>query len=588
MSVRGKLSRGCQMCRVRRIKCDETRPICIQCIKSSRACPGYKDEFDVLLRDQTETTRQKVQRGGKKASRRLERQRDDQRLNSSSCAQHGPTGVVAVQQPLEELATCHFISNYILLPHHGKFIGFMEFVVPLLKTGKAPSHYRHAFEACALASLNNGVGNRNHFEQLAIGKYTKALSATSAAIKDPEVAKEDATLATVLLLALFENITGKAVGRLAWGSHVDGAMQLVKLRGREQLQTQLGFDMFITVRMQMIIHSLSSSKPPSMGAAWWIEDACKDSYAAQSETLCIKTGELRSEVARLMPIERDDSSIELVSQMIRRCQALDDKCTRWCQNPPEHFQYESIASTNEITHGQYSEAEVYPGRIDIYNDLRASMIWNSLRCARIVLHSLTLRCMAWMHAPADYRSIAEYSNAASSTMDIARDIMASVPYQLGWFNRQRTLDGPPNLSSFGCGEDDSLKGLSGYFMSWPLAFIYSLDYLADSERTWVRGRLQYIGSQLGVRYSLLLTKMNVRFPSMLIFADRLAAKKSSSTPYDFLKIFSTKKSSQVLAGDVGPQTPQYRTKHEGTSVSVLDEQRAETWLEAQYIATTPI
>jgi hypothetical protein len=49
--------------------------------------------------------------------------------------------------------------------------------------------------------------------------------------------------------------------------------------------------------------------------------------------------------------------------------------------------------------------------------------------------------------------------------------------------------------------------LSGYFMTWPLAFIHSLDYLTDSQRTWVRGRLQYIASQLGVRYALLLTQV---------------------------------------------------------------------------------
>lgn len=128
----------------------------------------------------------------------------------------------------------------------------MEFVVPLLNADTVPQHYKYAFEACALASLNNGVGNGNHFEKQALGKYTKALSTTFAALRDPEVAKEDATLAAVLLLGLFENITAKTMGMLAWGSHIEGAIQLAKARGRKQLQTKVGLNMFIAVRTQMV------------------------------------------------------------------------------------------------------------------------------------------------------------------------------------------------------------------------------------------------------------------------------------------------------------------------------------------------
>lgn len=128
----------------------------------------------------------------------------------------------------------------------------MEFIVPLLKAERVPSHFKYAFEACALASLNNGVGNRHHFEKEALGTYTKALSATFTAVRDPEVAKEDTTLGSVLLLGLFENITGKAMAMLAWASHVEGAIYLAKLRGREQLCTDIGLNMFIKTRLQMV------------------------------------------------------------------------------------------------------------------------------------------------------------------------------------------------------------------------------------------------------------------------------------------------------------------------------------------------
>lgn len=144
----------------------------------------------------------------------------------------------------------------------------MEFIVPLLTVENVPTHYKYAFEACALASLNNRVGNRNHFEKQALGKYTKALSTIFAALRDQEAMKEDATLATVLLLGLFENITAKTMGILAWGSHIEGAIHLVRARGSKQFQTKVGRDMFIAVRTQMVslsplnlIYILSERQP---------------------------------------------------------------------------------------------------------------------------------------------------------------------------------------------------------------------------------------------------------------------------------------------------------------------------------------
>ncbi|PUU75460.1 hypothetical protein B9Z19DRAFT_926392, partial [Tuber borchii] len=34
-------SKGCNTCRKRKIRCDQKRPECGNCIKSNRACAGY-------------------------------------------------------------------------------------------------------------------------------------------------------------------------------------------------------------------------------------------------------------------------------------------------------------------------------------------------------------------------------------------------------------------------------------------------------------------------------------------------------------------------------------------------------------------
>lgn len=154
--------------------------------------------------------------------------------------------------PVREQASCHFISNYVLIPRQGCTRGYMEYILPLLNSeGDAP-HFRQAFDACAYASLGNRVGPGNDLESKALGAYTKALSLTFSALKDPNLMKQDSTLASILLLGLFENITAKQIGMLAWGSHIEGAIQLVKARGRKQLRTKSGLLLFIAVRTQMV------------------------------------------------------------------------------------------------------------------------------------------------------------------------------------------------------------------------------------------------------------------------------------------------------------------------------------------------
>ena len=39
---------------------------------------------------------------------------------------------------------------------------------------------------------------------------------------------------------------------MAWGSHVGGAVQLVRMRGKKQLRTKIGHALFISVRAQMV------------------------------------------------------------------------------------------------------------------------------------------------------------------------------------------------------------------------------------------------------------------------------------------------------------------------------------------------
>lgn len=501
------------------LQCDETKPTCNQCAKSRRQCPGYKDEFDLVFRNETQATERRAQKANRKAIAqrlKLEPDSDDDQQESLSpvaleyLRSQAESGIIpALGIATEQHAACHFVSNFILVPRVGDARGFNDHLIPLIRSEPSNSHLMHAFNACALASMANRLTSDSiDLSERALSEYTKALATTHAAIQDTDRSKSDSTLAAVLLLGLFENMTAKQLGVFAWGSHIEGAIQLVKARGRKQLRTKLGLHLFVAVRTQMIIHTLSSAKAPIMGVDWWLADAVKDEAAAQSQRLNLKASELRAEVTRLMSsVARTPENIEVMLDIIRRAQMVDQECVNWARNLAEGWQFKTITWEDNVPGGDYSKAEVYPGRVDVYPDFYIASVWNMTRVCRLVLASVIVRCAAWVCSPVDYRTTPEYATAARTCVDTITDIIASVPYHLGWHLKRKHLL-QDQLTGFACGDDDNLKGLPGYFLTWPLTNVNSQDFTTDSQRAWVRGRLNYIATEVGVKYAHILAQVH--------------------------------------------------------------------------------
>lgn len=322
--------------------------------------------------------------------------------------------------------------------------------------------------------------------------------------------KRDETLAAILLLGLFENISAKTLGMFAWSSHTEGAIELVKARGREQLQSKIGLDMFTSVRTQMIIHSLSTGKAPPLDVDWWVKDPISDEYHVEFLQLSSRVGELKSEINNLLAtVARSPDNTKLVKEKMQVCKSLDKEIVVWLEQLPDQYDWKTVAWEPYNPKCDYSKAEVFPGRIDRYGDLWSVNLWNVMRCLRIVLASLTIRLTAWINFPADYRTTSEYASTARTVVELVALVIASVPYQMGTFDKRKHLRDSASHSVFGCGEDSSEKSLAGYFLLWPLSCIQGQDYLTDSQRTWVKGRLKAIGNGLGVRYGNMLSQVSV-------------------------------------------------------------------------------
>lgn len=297
-----------------------------------------------------------------------------------------------------------------------------------------------------------------------------------------------------------------------------------------------------------------------MSTQWWLEDAVNNREAAQCQRVCIKVGELRGEVSRLMETgvltPRTPEGVGLVLDLIRRCQAVDGEAVAWVEALPDYWRYRTVAWEEDQAPpgGDWGRAEVFPGRVDAYTDFYIGSVWNMIRTSRLIAHSLVVRLAAWACSPVDYRTTPEYAAAARTCVDIIADIIAAAPYHLGYHLKKRGSGGngkqhntpmhmdagtgssnttatptttttttttaqqnntaitatttpTSNLGNFACGEEESAKALSGDFLIWPLVCIMTQDYTTDAQRAWAQGRLKYIGNELGIKYAHVLNRV---------------------------------------------------------------------------------
>ncbi|KAL2133441.1 hypothetical protein VTI74DRAFT_2327 [Chaetomium olivicolor] len=540
----GKPSRGCRTCRARRIKCDEGKPTCMRCARSKRECGGYRPEFEIVHRDQTGSTLRRLRR---KTTEVKEPQPSRNRpyvfvqeeLQACGRFSPSPSPEATLTVPLVNRAWCHFASNFILMPLGVAPHGFMDYLVPLMESDRPGSALHHAFYACAFALLGNRArADGVDLGQLSLKEHTLALAQTHKALGDPVAVTADSTLAAVLMLCLYESITAVKESRmLAWRTHIDGAVQILKTRRHEQIsQTRIGALLFTAVRHHLVSRSLSSGIPLPFGADWWMSGGDTQSLFATCQRFALSYSEVRTDATRLMANRpRDHKSIEDMREIANRVQRLDNDIAQWLATIPEQFRFKTVCRMSEDDVGLsrglgYADLEVFPGRVDTYPDFVTAMAWNLGRVSRLLLNSLHIRVTAWICSPVDYRTTPIYSAAKRICEETIVEVSASVPYHLGWQMNGESL-GRAGLSAFACGEEGTFKALPALFLIWSLTCIKNHDMSSEVQRAWARGRLRFIADEVGLKYAHLVNQVDIRFPSMMIRQDgQLASVDPLQTP----------------------------------------------------------
>lgn len=236
-----------------------------------------------------------------------------------------------------------------------------------------------------------------------------------------------------------------------------------------------------------------------------------DGWAWHFQRLTANTGQLKAEADQILTSVSDSlTKRDQLEQLTERVKLLDQEIATSLQRMPKSYHLISVSWQERVErHGEGTEFEcqAFPGPVDMYPDLWIANLWNVMRCMRLALSSIELRCGATIIWPQDYRTTVQYNDAVKIRTKLIDGVISSVPYHFGWIQKRSYLNYPAGMTSFECGEDDSVKVLAGYFLLYPLARILNEDCISDTQRGWVRHQLSYIGDRLGIRYAKALTQV---------------------------------------------------------------------------------
>ncbi|KAL8372569.1 hypothetical protein RB595_002078 [Gaeumannomyces hyphopodioides] len=586
---------ACLLCQARRMQCDETKPGCTRCERMRINCPGYREPQKKRRGsppNKQKTARRRAQDDAGDAdawkepapfvgrrwttyTEKLEsRWRDMPACPDEAFESDGnftvmvptPFGSIPtrVEVPIGDQARAFFLDNYVRMPTRPDERGSNSFILSILGSGRIEPCFDYAFRAASLAALSTRPSFRRLRAQAQV-EYIRAIRAVGEVMQGlarGEGSKTQ-TLASVLLMAIYETLACPSQQMDAFEAHVRGAVQLIKLLGMENLRSQEGKEMLILARSRMLtlkvlpghetsfIDTLGESLVPVgyqdilgqlgllMASLAW-----QRGRMVQAIESCQYGPEMVAHVRKLMGLkldisnvfldaadsfERGDSMPDILARMrtstsgtapgpgapcppstqegVQMAPRHDGSPVLWPRSPSLHTVPASPGSQGRPDAGQTPEThdsgEAGVQMLDFADHKEASFYSACMAGSLLVSHTL-VRCLAWIsladgNEPHAYESDPEYLLAAEMARRAIDGIVRCIRYY------KTTLVRPT-----ACASPSRPGDVSEFTMIASLSTLYAAlvsQFCTEPQRRVLRAALQNIGDEGGIgQVSALLKK----------------------------------------------------------------------------------
>ncbi|KAF6236414.1 hypothetical protein HO173_005506 [Letharia columbiana] len=492
MVFRGKPSKACHRCRERRLKCDLVKPRCTQCLRAGRKCPGYRPQSNDRFLDQTAEVVFKA--------RLAEDARTEQVQSDQAMTKELPR---SLSLPIEARATSFLLSNFI----QGSNFEYLPSLYAPYSVRE--EHLSASIEAVGLASLSNQLRSLQVSKQ-GRKRYIHAIQATNTALRSPVRATEDSTLLSVLLLSLYEAITCTTQLTLClWESHIKGAMALIRLRGRQQMNTQLGLQLLSQTTFSVAIsaHRNMAAVPTEITSlvTHGLQYASEDDPSWSLKLISFRAADLRAAIK--------SGSLSDPDVIIAAAMQLDHDFVLWSSTLPPSWQFKTVLA--EHADGTL----VYEGYYHLYSTHGIARSMNAWRMLRMQL-KLTIREQILRQHTSPLRSqdyttlmrhaesiITQLSSEICATIPQYVELPARVPISVSKTQPPHSTISDTPLPKTESSTSGFTHAARSYGIIWPLMSVATCPVCHSSRRAWIINRLQYIGRQMNNPQALLAVKI---------------------------------------------------------------------------------
>lgn len=381
----------------------------------------------------------------------------------------------------EDLATTFFLTAYAAASPTAHLPDLAD---TLANEGLSTS----ALHAPALAALSRELVQPS-LMALARRHYSTAIQQTSLALASPQLAVKDATLASVLLLALFEALTFQ--GRRSptnWTMHMNGATELLQLRGPGQFRTVLGRSMFLDITNDILTSCANRHVAPPPALAELLTQLADvvghddlhvritRATAGMADLVSVVTGGGDPDSVALQVVLRGRQLDAHISELLEQFAALRPYVVLDPASAPD-------SAYNKIAHH--------------YSSPKLCWQWNNLRMMRVFVNSWVFRAAAAaksaLRDSPEALDVLEQSRvlriAASNVERMATDILGTVSY----------CHGLPALSNY--------RLTMARWLIWPLSAVATSQVAPITARIYARDNLHAFGRETGTSQAMEAGKM---------------------------------------------------------------------------------
>ncbi|CAI6335371.1 unnamed protein product [Periconia digitata] len=441
------VSHGCNTCKKRRVKCDESKPTCNECIRVGRQCAGYgKPQVRVRFRD---LTSQYLKTPSDQTTTAKNNNHEKQRKHS--CVQRSPRRplhLLAIPESLLPKQLDIAVAFYLrYITDVGRNLqstrGFLEFVRPVLASESHGSALSTAVNAAAtelwaLLRPSDVTGSQP------IQLHQKALVRLKQAISTPEERRSDAVVLATLVLQHLDGLIAVFNRQEPRSTHREGALALLTQKGRDTKSPKYYPHLLGNLLHSKISFCVRNKIPLAVGELMWLQTevipTLPDNPSSQLDVIGISVSRLQNTFCQLE--SQGSMAVAASGALIATIQNVDAQLRGWLHHVPDVWRPRRIPGETPVLLSIFT----YHDSCDIYPSVQVANIWNTWRTYRLIVESIRTkitRALRVVFEEGDFAMptdelLSDEGETHRETPNLIESICRSIPFYLGSFTRPLT------------------------------------------------------------------------------------------------------------------------------------------------------